>query len=112
MKRVERGKRAFLGDADGEADGGSPRGAAAIVGVSYLFGAFVPVLPVLLGARSLWASLAVGIVAATIVSATLAFLSGMDIRRRLAINLGLLAAAVAVTYVIGFVAARLWGIQV
>lgn len=43
---------------------------------------------------------------------TLAFLSGMNAWRRLLINGGLLAAAVAITYTIGLLAKRLWGIEV
>ena len=114
VRRVESGKRAFLGETAGAPPPveASATGAAALVGVSYLVGAFVPVLPVLLGAKSLWASLAVGVVAAIVVSATLAFLSGMAVRRRVAINLALLAAAVVVTYVIGRITTGLWGISV
>lgn len=110
VQRVERGKQAFLGTASTGDHGASPLRVGIVVGVSYLIGALVPVLPVLLGSRSLWASLAVGVVAAVFVSTTLAFLSGMDIRRRIAINLVLLGAAVGVTYLIGTVAARIWGV--
>ena len=114
VRWVEAGKRAFLGEKPAETAGleTSATGAAALVGVSYLIGAFVPVVPVLLGATALWASLVVGVVAAIVVSATLAFLSGMAVRRRIAINVGLLAAAVVVTYLIGLVTRRLWGIDV
>ena len=42
----------------------------------------------------------------------LAFLSGMDVRRRIAINLVIIAAAVGVTYVIGLVTRALFGISV
>lgn len=114
VRRVETGKRAFLGETAAETPAveTSATGAAALVGVSYLVGAFVPVLPVLLGATALWASLAVGVAAAVVVSATLAFLSGMAVRRRIAINLALLAAAVVVTYLIGLLTTRLWGINV
>ena len=114
VRRVERGKRAFLGEAAAEAPAveTSAAAAAVLVGVSYLVGAFVPVVPVLLGATALWASLVVGVVAAVVVSATLAFLSGMAVRRRIGINLALLAAAVVVTYAIGLLTTRLWGITV
>ena len=40
----------------------------------------------------------------------LAFLSGMQIRRRVAVNLIISSAAVAVTYAIGTVTKRLWGL--
>lgn len=110
VQRVERGKQAFLGTTGSERRAGSALAAAVIVGVSYIIGALVPVVPVVLGARSLWTPLAVGVVAAVLVSTTLAFLSGMDIRRRIAINLALLGAAVGVTYLIGTIAARVWGV--
>ncbi len=46
------------------------------------------------------------------VSFMLAVLSGMDIARRIALNLVILAAAVGITYLIGTVAKTLWGIGV
>lgn len=113
VQAVETGKRAFLGAAEppGLAPG-SAVGAALLVGVSYLLGALVPVLPVLVGARTVWASLAAGVVATLVVSAVLAFLSGMAVRRRLLINTGIVAAAVAITYAVGLAARALWGIEV
>ena len=80
--------------------------------MSYLLGALVPVLPVLLGARTVVASIVVGAVATAAVSAILAFLSGMRLGRRLLINCAILAAAVAVTYVIGLLAKTVFGIAV
>jgi hypothetical protein len=47
-----------------------------------------------------------------LVSAALAFLSGMQLRRRLVTNLVILGAAVAVTYAVGLAARALWGISV
>jgi len=112
VSRIERGKRAFLGEPAPEASGTSPLRAGLLVGVSYLFGAAVPVLPVLFGARNIWISLAAGAVATVFVSTVLAFLSGMDLRRRLALNAGIAAAAVAITYLIGLGVRALWGIEV
>jgi VIT1/CCC1 family predicted Fe2+/Mn2+ transporter len=80
--------------------------------VSYVLGALVPVLPVLLGARTVVVSLVAGGVITVIVSAVLAFLSGMDLRRRLLTNVVILAAAVGITYVIGLAARALLGIAV
>lgn len=45
-----------------------------------------------------------------LVSAILAFLSGMDVRRRILMNLGIMAAAVAITYAIGLLAKSTWGL--
>lgn len=113
VQRVEAGKRAFLGETGAaEGEGGSALPGALIVAVSYLAGAFVPVLPVLLGSRSLWWSLAAGLLATAVVSTILSFLSGMNLRRRLGLNAGILAAAVAVTYAIGLLTRALFGIAV
>jgi VIT1/CCC1 family predicted Fe2+/Mn2+ transporter len=46
-----------------------------------------------------------------VVSMLLAFLSGMDVRRRIAINVLIIAAAVVVTYAIGALTRALWGIS-
>jgi len=112
IQRIEAGKRAFLGQRAEAVASGSPLRDAVLVGVSYLLGALVPVLPVLLGARTVVVSLIAGGVVTVLVSAALAFLSGMDLRRRLLTNVVILAAAVAITYVIGLAARRLLGIAV
>lgn len=113
VRRVEDGKRAFLARAAPDAvDPPTPVGAAVVVGGSYLLGALIPLLPVLLGARSIAVPLVVGGLASLAVSAILAFLSGMALGRRLLINGGLLAAAVAITYAIGLGAKALWGVDV
>lgn len=113
VQRIETGKRAFLGESPGQAArASSPLRAAVLVGVSYVLGALVPVLPVLLGARTVVVSLVAGGVVTVIVSAVLAFLSGMDLRRRLLTNVVILAAAVGITYVIGLAARALLGIAI
>jgi len=90
----------------------SPAASALVVGVSYLAGALVPVLPVVLGARTALASLLAAGTLIILVSVLLAFLSGMDVRRRVLTNLVIIAAAVGVTYAIGMVARALWGISI
>jgi VIT1/CCC1 family predicted Fe2+/Mn2+ transporter len=72
----------------------------------------VPVLPVVFGARTLLPSLIVAGGVIVLVSTILAFLSGMDVKRRIALNLGIIAAAVAISYVIGLIAKAAWGISV
>jgi len=42
----------------------------------------------------------------------MAFLSGMDVKRRVLTNLVIMAAAVAISYALGLVAQALWGISV
>ena len=82
------------------------------VGVSYVIGAVVPILPVLCGARTLLPSLVVAGGVIVIVSAILAFLSGMNVKRRILLNLAIMAAAVAISYLIGLVAQSVWGVSV
>lgn len=113
VRATERERRRFLGEREGDHDdGGSPLGAAAIVGVSYFAGAAVPVLPVILGAQSVWPSLLVAGTMIVLVSTLLSFLSGMDVRRRILTNLVIIAAAVGVTYLIGTLTRAWWGISV
>lgn len=113
VQRIAAGKQAFLGGlAQAASPAGSPLRSALLVGVSYLFGALIPVLPVLLGARTVLVSLVAGGLVTVVVSAVLAFLSGMDLRRRLLTNVLILAAAVAITYVIGLAARALLGVSV
>ena len=113
MLDIERGKAEFLGEtAQADERASSPLRAAALVGASYFLGALIPILPVLLGARNLAASLLAAGGAVVIVSLVLAFLSGMEIRKRVLTNLALMAVAVGATYVIGSFARRMWGLAV
>ena len=113
VARTELGKRRFLGEDAATAN--QPESAltsAVLVGVSYLAGALVPVLPVLFGARSALISIVAAGSLNLAVSLALAFLSGMEIRKRVLMNLVIIAAAVSVTYVIGLLTKALWGISV
>jgi VIT1/CCC1 family predicted Fe2+/Mn2+ transporter len=87
-------------------------GAALLIGVSYFAGALVPVLPVLFGARSALLSLVTAGSVVVVVSMILAFLSGMDVKRRILINVVIIAAAVGITYAIGLVTKAVFGITV
>lgn len=113
VRDTEARKRRFLGQAEaaGEAED-TPLASGTRVGLSYVIGAVVPLLPVLFGARTLLPSILVAGGVIVLVSAILAFLSGMDMRRRILMNLGIVAAAVAVSYLIGLIAQSVWGIQV
>lgn len=87
-----------------------PLQAALVVGVSYFAGAMVPLLPVVFGAKNaLFSILTAGSVAVA-VSMLLAFLSGMDIKRRILTNVVIIGGAVAITYVIGRVVKEMFGI--
>jgi VIT1/CCC1 family predicted Fe2+/Mn2+ transporter len=112
VRDTELERRRFLGSgADSEPRRESPGGAAAVVGGSYFAGALVPVLPVLLGASSAWPSLLVAGSLIVCVSWLVAFLSGMNARRRVLTNLVIIAAAVVVTYAIGTATKLLSGID-
>ena len=113
VRDTEVRRRRFLGEAEAtEEPADSPLASGVRVGVSYVIGAVVPVLPVLFGARTLLPSLAVAGGVIVIVSAILAFLSGMNVKRRILMNLAIMAAAVAISYLIGLVAQSVWGITV
>lgn len=113
VKTTDLDKRRFLGEEAGGADAGeSPLRAAAVVGASYFAGAMVPVLPVLLGAKTAVLSLVTAGGIVVVVSTLLAFLSGMNVKRRITLNLVIITIAVGVTYGIGLLAKHLWGISV
>lgn len=113
VRDTETRRRRFLGEPESPTgQGDSPLASGLRVGVSYVIGAVVPVLPVLFGARTLLPSLVVAGGVIVLVSAILAFLSGMDVKRRILMNLGIMAAAVAITYAIGLLAKSTWGISV
>ena len=114
VRDTETARRRFLGEgtaADKET-GESPLLSAMVVGSSYFAGALIPLLPVMFGARSAWLSLISAGVVIILVSMILAFLSGMNVRRRIVTNLVIITAAVAVTYVIGIATKALFGISV
>lgn len=109
---IDRRKQRFLTDADEAVDPERPILSASIVGISYIVGSLVPILPVFFGAENFLLSAILSAVVVTIVSAILAFLSGMDVKRRIAINLVIVTLAVIVTAVIGHAAKTLFGIEV
>ena len=113
VKSTEAARKRFLGEAANGADmEEQPISSALVVGSAYLAGAVVPVMPVLFGAtNAFWSIVAAGLMV-IVVSAILSFLSGMDIRRRVLLNLLIITLAVSVSYGIGLLAKHLWGISV
>jgi vacuolar iron transporter family protein len=113
VAQTERRRGAFLTRAPStEAKRGeSALASASVVGVSYLVGALVPVFPVILGAQTILAPAIVGGAMTLLVSLVLAFLSGMEVRRRVLTNLVIVAAAVGVTYLGGLVLSAAFGIS-
>jgi len=113
VKATQFDKKQFLGEETGSSQmEEQPLSSAVMVGCSYFAGAMVPVLPVLLGATNALSSLVAAGSMVILVSTLLAFLSGMNIRRRILLNLIIIAVAVGVTYAIGILAKALWGISV
>jgi VIT1/CCC1 family predicted Fe2+/Mn2+ transporter len=113
VRRTEAGKRLFLGEVPDQGEMTEPPlQSAMFVGVAYFLGALVPVLPVAFGAQSAWPSIVAAGVMSVSVSTMLAFLSGMNLRRRISLNLLIVMVAVSATYGIGLIAKRLWGISV
>ena len=112
VRATEEGRRRFLGERPAEDAGESPLTAAMVVGASYFAGALVPVLPVLAGARTALPSVLTAGTVIVVVSALLAFLSGMDVRRRVVMNVLITALAVLATYAIGLAAKALLGVSV
>jgi len=67
---------------------------------------------VLFGARSVWPTVVTGGTMIVAVSAIVAFISGMNVRRRIARNVVITGLAVVITYVLGFLTKRLLGVEI
>ena len=105
-------KREFLGEEKVADNPVKPLSSAIFVGGSYFIGALVPVLPVFFGSQSVLASIVTSGIMIIIVSYFLAFLSGMDVKKRILTNIIILAIAVIVTYAIGSVIQEVLGISI
>ncbi|WP_455244660.1 VIT1/CCC1 transporter family protein [Petrachloros mirabilis] len=113
VKTTEIAKKIFLGElSESSPMEESPLSSALVVGSAYITGALVPVLPVLIGARNALFSVFTAGLMVILVSTILAFLSGMDIKRRILLNLIIITLAVSVSYGIGILAKNYWGISV
>jgi VIT1/CCC1 family predicted Fe2+/Mn2+ transporter len=113
VRDTDSARRRFLGETvETSADAESATVAAVTVGLSYFIGTLVPILPVLAGARTVLASALSAGTLIVVVSTILAFLSGMDVKRRILVNLVIIAAAVGVTYAIGLLTRVVFGISV
>ena len=101
IEQHQRAKEAFLKEEHVEHPVASPIKASLIVGVCYMIGAAVPVAPFLFGASTAVWSIVLSGSLILLVSAFLAFLSGMGIRKRLFLNGVIITVAVLVSYGIG-----------
>lgn len=111
-RRVEKEKGDYLEGRREEPEATHLFASALVVGVSYLFGAAIPILPVFFGSENILVSLVVSGAVIVLVSYFLAFLSGMDVKRRVMMNLVIIGLAVGVTWFIGILARDVFGIQV
>ena len=112
VKSTEVARKIFLGEeSDAAPMEEQPLASALVVGSAYLIGAIVPVLPVLIGATDAMFSVLTAGLMVVLVSTILSFLSGMDIKRRIALNLIIITVAVSVSYSIGILAKLAWGIS-
>ena len=112
VKTTEIARKVFLGEEDVTPMEESPLASAMVVGVAYIAGALVPVLPVLFGAQDALFSVVTAGLMVILVSTILSFLSGMDVTRRIVMNLAIITIAVSVSYAIGLAAKQFWGISV
>jgi predicted membrane protein (TIGR00267 family) len=110
VQATEDARRRFLGETVVKTEGQRPIAAALVVGLGYFAGALVPVLPVLFGAKSMLPTVLAAGTTIIAVSAIVAFISGMQVRRRIAQNALVTGIAVAVTYTIGLLARSVWGV--
>jgi predicted membrane protein (TIGR00267 family) len=111
VRQTEEARRRFLGEAVAGETGERPLASAAVVGIGYFVGAVVPVLPVLFGAHTVLPTIVTGGAMIVAVSAVVAFISGMDVRRRIALNVVITGLAVVVTYALGLAAKKLLGVE-
>ncbi len=112
VRTTEDERRRFLGEVVANEAGESPMASALVVGIGYMAGALVPVLPVAFGARSMLPTVVAAGLVIVVVSTIVAFLSGMDVRRRIALNVAVTGIAVVVTYAIGLAAKAALGVSV
>lgn len=114
VERVESAKKAFLEGEKSDIDSGSSSAvkSAVVVGISYILGALVPVVPVLAGAKSILWPFVTAAVIMIFISTVIAFLSGMRMSRRILMNLVILAIAVAVTYGVGILVRSIFGVNI
>jgi vacuolar iron transporter family protein len=112
VRETEDERRRFLGETVSSQTPESPTASALVVGIGYFAGAVVPILPVLFGATGLLPTVVTAGAMIVAVSAIVAFISGMAIRRRIVLNVIITGIAVIVTYGIGLLAKAVLGIAV
>ncbi|OGR50763.1 MAG: hypothetical protein A3I11_01750 [Elusimicrobia bacterium RIFCSPLOWO2_02_FULL_39_32] len=104
-------KKHFLSGSQSDPDTGDhPFFSALVVGISYLFGAMFPILPILFGSKSVALSWASGGAAIILISLVLATISGMNIKKRVFLNLIMISLAIIISYTFGVLVNKFLGV--
>lgn len=90
--------------------GDNPFFSALLVGFSYLFGAMFPILPIWFGSKSILISWVSGGAAIILISLVLAYISGMNIKKRISLNLIMISLAVIISYAFGSLVNKFLGV--
>ena len=113
VERTERRKKAFMKREKVDLHVHvRPMSGAITVGIAYLIGAFIPLLPVFFGGTNILWSVVISAIMIVIISLFLSFISGMRVWRRILMNLGIIAFAVIAAYLIGSVVSHYFGVSV
>ncbi len=114
VETIESAKKEFVSGERSQvgSNASSASESALVVGVSYFFGALVPMVPIILGAQSIFLPLAVAAVVMIFISVVIAFLSGMKTSRRIMTNLVILVIAVGITYTVGILVRTMFGVNI
>jgi vacuolar iron transporter family protein len=101
LRDTEDARRRFMGETVTGTEAESPLASAAVVGIGYF-----------VGAGTVWPTVVTGGLMILAVSAIVAFISGMDVRRRIARNVVVTGIAVAVTYALGLLTKHVLGARI
>ena len=112
LRETEDARRRFLGETVVSEPAENPLASAATVGVGYFIGAIVPILPIIFGAHTVLPTVLTGGAMIVLVSAVVAFISGMNVRRRIVLNVLITGLAVVVTYILGLLTKRVLGVAI
>lgn len=112
IQKIQRGKAQFLNASFEEKKiEEAPWVLAFIVGASYFLGASIAILPVFFGARTIFLPLVSAGTMIVLISSVLSFLSGMELRRRILMNLLLATAAVGISFSVGMAVKSIFGVS-
>ena len=111
VEEIEADKRVFLGQ-ETKADAvENPTASAITVGCAYLLGAAMPIVPILFGAHTFFFSLGVSLLLAGLLSAFVAFFSGLPVQKRVLTSVVSIVVAASMAAFLGLVVRELFGIS-